>query len=94
MRLYCIGAIKNAILAKKFFPGWICRFYYDKSVPEKIINKLKELDILKKEFPDEFAARPDRLESSDISGTQNISADTSEDLSERSDYDIDDVKDE
>jgi len=44
MRLYCIGAIKNAILAKKFFPGWICRFYYDKSVPEKIINKLKELD--------------------------------------------------
>ena len=44
IRLYCIGAIKNAILAKKFFPGWICRFYYDKSVPEKIINKLKELD--------------------------------------------------
>lgn len=44
MRLYCIGAIKNAILAKKFFPSWICRFYYDKSVPEIIINKLKELD--------------------------------------------------
>ena len=42
--MYCIGAIKNAILAKKFFPGWICRFYYDKSVPEIIINKLKELD--------------------------------------------------
>lgn len=44
IRLYCIGAVKNAILAKKFFPGWICRFYYDKSVPEIIINKLKELD--------------------------------------------------
>lgn len=44
IRLYCIGAIKNAILAKKFFPGWICRFYYDKSVPEIIINKLKKLD--------------------------------------------------
>ena len=44
IRLYCIGAIKNAILAKKFFPGWICRFYYDKSVPEEVINKLKELD--------------------------------------------------
>ena len=44
MRLYCIGAIKNALLAKKIFPGWICRYYYDNSVPEIIINYLKSLD--------------------------------------------------
>lgn len=26
-RRYLIGAIRNAILAKKFYPDWICRFY-------------------------------------------------------------------
>ena len=44
IRLYCIGAIKNALLAKKIFPEWICRYYYDNSVPEIIINYLKSLD--------------------------------------------------
>ena len=44
IRLYCIGAIKNAILAKKYFPGWICRFYYDKSVPECILDYLHSCD--------------------------------------------------
>ena len=44
MRIYCIGAIKNAILAKKYFPEWICRYYYDNTVPEIIIDFLKSLD--------------------------------------------------
>ena len=44
MIIYCIGAIKNAILAKKYFPEWICRYYYDNTVPEIIINYLKSLD--------------------------------------------------
>ena len=43
IRLYCIGAIKNALLAKKHFPDWVCRFYYDETVPEVIINYLKSL---------------------------------------------------
>jgi protein O-GlcNAc transferase len=43
-RLYCIGAIKNALLAKKIFPGWICRYYYDVTVPKIIIDYLKNLD--------------------------------------------------
>lgn len=43
IKLYCIGAIKNAILAEKIFPDWICRFYYDSSVPEIIIEKLKKM---------------------------------------------------
>lgn len=42
--IYNIGAIQNVILAKKYFPGWICRFYHDSTVPKKIIDKLKEYD--------------------------------------------------
>lgn len=42
--MYCIGAIKNALLAKYFFPDWICRFYHDSSVPPCIIEYLKKLD--------------------------------------------------
>lgn len=42
--IYCIGAVKNAILAKKYFPGWKCRFYYDNTVPKKIIDYLNNLD--------------------------------------------------
>jgi hypothetical protein len=41
---YTIGSIKNAILAKKYFPEWICRYYYDNTVPNEIIEKLKSLD--------------------------------------------------
>lgn len=43
IRLYCIGAIKNALLAEKYFPGWKCRFYYDISVPKIIIDYLSNL---------------------------------------------------
>jgi hypothetical protein len=39
---YTIGAIKNADLAEKFYPGWVCRFYYSNSVPENIIQELKK----------------------------------------------------
>lgn len=41
---YTIGAIKNAELAKTFYPGWVCRFYYGTSVPKKIIDELKTFD--------------------------------------------------
>jgi len=41
---YCVGAIKNAILAKQIYPDWICRYHCDKSVPKDIIEKLKNLD--------------------------------------------------
>lgn len=41
---YCIGAIKNAVLAKQIYPDWICRFHCDRTVPNEIIEKLKNLD--------------------------------------------------
>lgn len=40
---YMEGAIKNADLAKTYFPGWICRFYVSSDVPEEIVSKLKAL---------------------------------------------------
>lgn len=41
---YTVGAIKNALLAKKYFPEWICRYYYDDTVPNEIIEKLNSFD--------------------------------------------------
>lgn len=37
---YTIGAVRNAELSKDIYPGWICRFYTGKDVPEDIENKL------------------------------------------------------
>ena len=39
---YCVGAIRNAELTRKIYPGWLPRFYVGQSVPEKIINELRQ----------------------------------------------------
>jgi hypothetical protein len=52
---YCVGALKNALLAKEFYPGWECWFYCGKSVPTKTLQSLKEAGshvILKEEEGD------------------------------------------
>jgi len=41
---YTVGAIKNAELAKKIFPGWECWYYVGKSVPEEITIALSGMD--------------------------------------------------
>ena len=41
---YLRGAIKNAELAKKIYPGWLCRFYVGVNTPFGIIHQLKKLD--------------------------------------------------
>lgn len=38
---YCIGAIRNAEDAKKFYPGWETWFFCGKSVPSNVIELLK-----------------------------------------------------
>jgi hypothetical protein len=38
---YTINAIINAEICNELYPDWECRFYYDNSVPNKIIQKLK-----------------------------------------------------
>jgi glycosyltransferase involved in cell wall biosynthesis len=40
--IYTYGAIENVLYAQKFYPGWICRFYYNDTVPLKIIEALKK----------------------------------------------------
>jgi protein O-GlcNAc transferase len=40
---YTVGAIKNARLAEKVYPGWICRFYHDSTVPDEILQALAQI---------------------------------------------------
>jgi len=42
-RKYCVGAIKNVPLARKFYPDWQCRFYVDLGVPISVISQLEEM---------------------------------------------------
>ena len=44
---YCVGAIRNAQLAKQYFPEWICHFYYDNTVPRIYIKALEDFDNVK-----------------------------------------------
>ena len=39
---YTIGALKNADLALKIYPDWVCRYYIGKSTDNSIINALKK----------------------------------------------------
>lgn len=41
---YCVGAIRNAQLAKKIYPGWEVWVYCGTSVPESTISDLREND--------------------------------------------------
>lgn len=40
---YTIGAIRNAELAQDIYPGWMCRFYIDSTVPKEICHQLENL---------------------------------------------------
>lgn len=41
---YTIGAIKNAELTERIYPGWISRFYLSKDVDSNIVEHLKDLN--------------------------------------------------
>jgi len=41
---YTTGAVKNAGLAAKIYPGWVCRFYCSRSVPVSAIEQLKRFN--------------------------------------------------
>ena len=40
---YTHGAIRNAEMAKIYFPGWVCRYYVTSDVPHEVIAKLEAL---------------------------------------------------
>ena len=42
--LYVNGAVWNAEHRKEFYPDWLCRFYYDTTVPAEIIDRIKNTD--------------------------------------------------
>lgn len=50
IKLYCIGAVKNAISARKIFPDWVVYIYYDNTVPDIIINYLEKMDNVELKF--------------------------------------------
>jgi len=41
---YCVGAIKNILLQPEIYPDWICRVYYNYTVPSYYINELKKFN--------------------------------------------------
>ena len=41
---YTVGASKNAELAKKIYPDWICRYYVGTCVKNQILFCLEEYD--------------------------------------------------
>lgn len=41
---YTFGALCNAELGKLIYPDWTCRFYCGESVPENIVNELRNYD--------------------------------------------------
>jgi len=41
---YTFGAIRNAQLAQKIFPDWKCLFYHDNTVPNAVLNILRNFD--------------------------------------------------
>jgi hypothetical protein len=43
--MYWIGALKNIELAKKYFPGWICRFYIDDKSKKELVDTIKGDDV-------------------------------------------------
>lgn len=51
---YWFGAKKNIELAKKFYPGWILKFYIDESCNEEFVKTLEdeivEIEIVKSDF--------------------------------------------
>jgi hypothetical protein len=42
--MYCVGAIRNAQLAKEIFPEWTCYFFYNNTVPKIYIEALNAFD--------------------------------------------------
>jgi len=41
---YCVGAIKNAQIAKQLLPDWKCRIFVDHTVPVEYQQQLYEMD--------------------------------------------------
>lgn len=45
-KIYTVGAVRNAALAREIYPDWKVVVYYDDSVPGEIIQELKDAGVL------------------------------------------------
>lgn len=45
-KIYTIGAIRNAELAKDVYRGWKVIVYFDNTVPNEVIEELRKLDVV------------------------------------------------
>lgn len=52
--MYWQGALKNIEQVKKYFPGWICRFYIDDTCKPELIETLKDCEIVMVKSKDSF----------------------------------------
>ena len=57
---FLVGAIKNAELAQRFFPGFTVRYYYGRSVPRWVLSTLNifpHVELIKVDEPEDNIAR-------------------------------------
>ena len=54
--MYWIGALRNIEQVSNYFPGWICRFYIDKSCKKELIETIKgdNVEVILVDSKDEF----------------------------------------
>jgi tetratricopeptide (TPR) repeat protein len=52
-RCYTQGALENAALAHRIYPGWTCRFYVDSSVTAEVVAELRRLEAQVVEMPEQ-----------------------------------------
>jgi len=54
--IYWVGALRNIELAKKYYPGWICRFYIDKNSRQDLIDTVvgENVEIILVDSKDSF----------------------------------------
>lgn len=67
---YLVGARRNAVLWKEFFPGWQFRIYHDASVPAEVLRFLEEsgVELIARSRPDAFCGMFWRFEINDDLG--------------------------
>ena len=84
---YCVGAVKNADLALKHYPDWVCRYHIGSSTPKKYIDELSEkknTEVFLRKEPGDWTGMFWRfLDASDLSVKVMVSRDTDSRLNSR-----------
>lgn len=88
--IYTVGAIKNAVIASKLFPDWVCVFYCLKSVPPAVIDELRVMSNVEIRYVADFHQEQDNrgmfhrfLPADELGVEYMMSRDTDSRLSER-----------